>query len=62
MKTTFQYRYIVELSTFEYGCLVILHMKVAKGKNGGSTDEEPVTDKPSLIRCGETYVVPDSCN
>ena len=31
-------------------------------REGGGTDEEPVSDKPPLIRCGETYVVPDSYN
>ena len=38
-------------------------MKEGKGKRGkGGTDEEVLSDKPPLIRCGETYVVPDSCN
>ena len=31
-------------------------------EGGGGSDEEPVSDKPPLIRCGGTYVVPDSYN
>ena len=55
MKTAFQYQYILELSTFKHGCFVGLHMIEGKVKRerGGGIDEEPVSDKPLLIRCGE---------
>ena len=35
MKTAFLYRYILELSTFEYGCLVGLHIKEGKRQRQG---------------------------
>ena len=54
MKTAFLYQNSLKLSTFEYGCLVGLHIKDRKKQRcGGSTDEEP--GKPPLIRCGKTY-------
>ena len=46
MKAAFPYRYILELRTFEYGCLVGLNIKVRSG-----TDEQPFSDKPPLVRC-----------
>ena len=46
----------MELSTFEYNCLVGLHIKEGKKYRWGrGTDEQSLPDKPSLIRCGESY-------
>ena len=46
----------MELSTFEYGCLLGLHIKEGKTQRwGGETDKHPLPDKPPLIQCGETY-------
>ena len=52
MKTGFQ-DFFPELSTFEYGCLVDLHIKEGKKQRlgGEGTDEQPLSDKPPLIRC-----------
>ena len=53
---------------FDYGCLVGVHVKggrrgeVGRGGRrqrrgeGGGTDEQPLSDKPPLKRCGETYI------
>ena len=52
------YVHVLELSTFEYGCLVGLHIKEGKKQRcgwGGDTDEQFFSDKPPLIQCGETY-------
>ena len=46
----------MELSTFEYGCMVELHIKEGKSLMlGGGTDEQSLSDKPLFIPCGETY-------
>ena len=47
MKTALVYRCILELSTFEYDCLVGLHIKVGKRKRrgGGITNEQTLSDK-----------------
>ena len=47
----------MELATFEYGCLVGLHIKDGKRQRwgGGVTDEQPLSDKLPLILYGETY-------
>ena len=38
------------------GCLVgQLRRGGGRGGEGGGTDEQPLSDKPLLIRCGETY-------
>ena len=34
VKSGFQYRYILEISTFEYGCLVQPHIKKGRGRGG----------------------------
>ena len=54
MKTAFLYEKILKQSTFEYGCLMGLHIKEGqKQRRGGDTDEQP--GNPPLIRYGETY-------
>ena len=35
MKTTFLYRYILNLSSFEYGCLMGLHVKEGEEAKAG---------------------------
>ena len=56
VKTTFLYLYILKLRTFEYGCLVLLHTRRWKDRGRvGRTDEQPLSDKPTLIRCEGTY-------
>ena len=48
MKTVFPNQNMLKLSTFEYGCLVGLHIKEGrKQRRGGDTDEE--AGKPPLI-------------
>ena len=55
-KTAFLYRCILELPYFEYGCLEGQPRRGrGRGGEGGGTDEQPLFDKPSLIRCGEIY-------
>ena len=51
MKTAFLLsRCILKLSTFEYGCLVGLHIKEKKSqRHGGNTDEQRLPDKSSFI-------------
>ena len=51
MKTGFLLsRCILKLSTFEYGCLVGLHIKEKKSqRHGGNTDEQRLSDKSSFI-------------
>ena len=52
---TFLHRYNLELSTFEYGCLVGLQIKERKRQRWrGGTDEQPLSDKPPLIQFRET--------
>ena len=54
-RTRFLHRCILELSTLEYGYLVVVHMKEGKRQRRvGGTDEQLFPDKPPLIRCGET--------
>ena len=57
VKTGFLYRCTLELPHFEYGCLVGLHIKEGKRQmqGGGGTDDQPLSDKPPLIQCGETW-------
>ena len=56
VKTAFLYRCMLELPYFEYGCLVGQpRRRTGRGGEGGGTDEQPLSDKPPLIRCGETY-------
>ena len=52
VKIAFLKRYILELSTLWWDCI----SRRERGRRGeGSTDEQPLSDKPPLIRCGETY-------
>ena len=45
-----------KISTVEYGCLVGLHIKEQEEEaEEGGTDEQHLSDKPSLIRYGEIY-------
>ena len=55
MKTAFPYRYIPELPTFAYGCLLGLNIKVGTRQRQETLDEQPLSDKPRFTRCGETY-------
>ena len=55
MKTAFPYRYIPELPSFAYGCLVRLNIKEGGEVEARGTDEQPLSDKPPLMRCGKTY-------
>ena len=50
----FPYRYILELPTFEYGCLMGLNSKERTKAEATGTDEQPLSDMPPLIRCGGT--------
>ena len=55
MKTAFPYRYIPELPTF---CIWLFGGAKYQGGDeveARGTDEQPLSDKPSLTRCGETY-------
>ena len=36
------------------GCIL---SKVGGRGGEGETDEQPLSDKPSLVRCGETYSI-----
>ena len=56
VKTAFLYQCILELPYFEYGCLVGQPRR-ERGRSGerGGTDEQPLSDEPPFIRCGETY-------
>ena len=56
VKTAFLYQCLLELPYFEYGCLVGQPRR-GRGRGGkrGGTDEEHLSDKLPLIRCGETY-------
>ena len=56
VKTAFLYQCILELPYFEYGCLVGQPRRGrARGREGGGTDEQHLSDEPPLIRCGEAY-------
>ena len=55
MKTTFPYRCILELPTFEYGCLVGSKYQGGDKAEARGIDQQPLSDKPPLKRCGETY-------
>ena len=56
VKTTFLYRCILKLPYFDYDCLVGQSRKGrGRDREGAGTDEQPLSDKPLLIRCGETY-------
>ena len=61
MKTAFPYRQISELPTFEYGSLVGVKYQGGGEAEAKGTDKQQLSDKPPLIRCGETYSV-DSSN
>ena len=54
MKIAFPYRYILELPTFEYGCLMGLNSKEGTKAEARGTDEQPLSDMPPLIRCRGT--------
>ena len=56
VKTVFLYQCILELPYFEFGCLMgQLWRGSGRGRKGRGTDEQPLPDKPPLIRCEETY-------
>ena len=57
VKTVFLYRCILELSIFENAYLAGLHIKEEKKAEArrDDTDEQPLSDKPPLILCGETH-------
>ena len=56
LKTAFLYQCILELPYFEYGCFLGQPRRGRDGGGeGGGTDEQHLSDKPPLIRCGETY-------
>ena len=50
---------MLELSTFEYGCLVELHINERKGQRRGKgvTEEQHLSDKPPLTQYGETFSI-----
>ena len=56
-KTAFLYQCILELTYSEYGCLVGKSCQGGEGRDeeGGGTGEQHLSDKPPLIRCGQTY-------
>ena len=54
MKAVFPYQYIPQLPTFAYECLVGLNIKEREAEARG-TAEQPLSDKPPLKQCGETY-------
>ena len=58
LKTAFLYQCILELPYFEYGCLVGQPRK-GRGRGGEprGTNEQHLSDKPPLIRCGEIYCI-----
>ena len=61
VKTAFLYQCFLELPYFVYGCLVGQpRRKRGSGEEGGGTDEQHLSDKPPLIRCGETYLLGSS--
>ena len=56
VKTAFLYQCILELPYFEYGCLVRQSRRgIGRDEEEGGTNEQQLSDKPPLIRCGETY-------
>ena len=55
MKTTFPYRGTLELATFEYGCLARAKYEGCDEAEARGRDEQPLSVKLPLIRCGETY-------
>ena len=56
MKTAFLYQCILESPYFEYGCLVRQPRRGrGRGREGGGTDEQHLSDESPLIRCGEAY-------
>ena len=56
VKTAFLYQCLLELPYFVYGCLVGQPKRGrGRGEEEGGTDEQHLSDKPPLIRCGETY-------
>ena len=58
MKTAFLYQCNLESPYFEYGCLLGQPRRGrGRGGEGGGTDEQPLSDKPPLIQCGETYCI-----
>ena len=53
--TVYLYRCSLELSTFEYGCNGGAAFQGGKEKRQrGGTYEQPLSDKPPLIKSGET--------
>ena len=44
MKTAFPYQSILELPTFEYGCLAGLNIKEGEDAEARGTDEQPLFD------------------
>ena len=56
VKTAFLYQCFPELPYFVYGCLVGQPRRGrGRGGEGRGADEQHLSDKLSLIRCGETY-------
>ena len=56
VKTAFLYQCILELPYFEYGCLVgQSRRRISRDEEEGGINEQQLSDKPTLIRCGETY-------
>ena len=56
VKTAFLYHCLLELPYFEYGSLVEQPSRGRiRGREGGGTDEQYLSDKPPLIRCGGAY-------
>ena len=56
VKTAFLYQCILELPYFEYGCLVGQSRRgIGRGEEGGGTDEQHLSDKLPLMRCGENH-------
>ena len=45
----------MKLPTFEYGCFGGAKYQGGDETEARGTDEQPLSDKPPLIRCGETY-------
>ena len=57
VKTAFLYQCLLEVRYFLYGCMVGQRRKGrGRGGEGGGTDEQDLSDKPPLIRCGECYL------
>ena len=44
----------MKLPTFEYGCFGGAKYQGGDETEARGTDEQPLSDKPPLIRCGET--------